>query len=61
MRAKGPFFAALIALADELDAKAIVVGSRGRSSLAAAVLGSVSTGVLHHTDRPVLVARAGDA
>ena len=61
VRAKGPFFAALIALADELDAKAIVVGSRGRSSLAAAVLGSVSTGVLHHTDRPVLVARAGDA
>jgi nucleotide-binding universal stress UspA family protein len=54
---KGPFFAALIALAEELDAKAIVAGSRGRSAIAAAVLGSVSTGLLHHTDRPVLIVR----
>lgn len=61
---RGPFFASLVDLADELGARAIVVGSRGRSSLAAAVLGSVSTGVLHHTDRPVLVVRddePGDA
>jgi nucleotide-binding universal stress UspA family protein len=58
VRAGGPFFAALLHTADELDAKAIVAGSRGRSSLAAAVLGSVSTGLLHHTRRPVLVVRA---
>jgi nucleotide-binding universal stress UspA family protein len=58
VRAGGPFFAALLHTADELDAKAIVAGSRGRSSLAAAVLGSVSTGMLHHTRRPVLVVRA---
>jgi nucleotide-binding universal stress UspA family protein len=60
VRSKGPFFAALIHLADELDARAIVAGSRGRSSLAAAVLGSVSTGLLHHTSRPVLIVRAED-
>lgn len=54
---RGPFFSALVHLADELDARALVLGSRGRSSLAAAVLGSVSTGVLHHTHRPVLVVR----
>ena len=60
VRAGGPFFAALVKEADELDARAIVAGSRGRSSLAAAVLGSVSTGLLHHTTRPVLVVRAGD-
>jgi nucleotide-binding universal stress UspA family protein len=54
----GPYFAALVRLADELDAAAIVVGSRGRSRLAAGILGSVSTGVLHHTGRPVLVVRA---
>jgi len=54
---RGPFFSSLVGLAEELDARAIVVGSRGRSSLAAAVLGSVSTGVLHHTTRPVLVVR----
>jgi nucleotide-binding universal stress UspA family protein len=58
VRSKGPFFAALIDFADELDARAIVAGSRGRSTLRAAVLGSVSTGLLHHTKRPVLVVRA---
>ena len=58
VRAGGPFFAALIDVADELDARAIVAGSRGRSTFAAAVLGSVSTGLLHHTRRPVLVVRA---
>jgi nucleotide-binding universal stress UspA family protein len=57
VRAGGPFFAALIEAADELDAQVIVAGSRGRSSVAAAVLGSVSTGLLHHTHRPVLVVR----
>jgi nucleotide-binding universal stress UspA family protein len=57
VRSKGPFFAALIHLADELDASAIVAGSRGRSALRAAVLGSVSTGLLHHTHRPELIVR----
>jgi nucleotide-binding universal stress UspA family protein len=60
VRAEGPFFAALVQCAEELDAVAIVVGSRGRSPVRAAVLGSVSTGVLHHTSRPVLVVRADD-
>jgi nucleotide-binding universal stress UspA family protein len=55
----GPFFAALIKLADELDARVIVAGSRGRSTIAAAVLGSVSTGILHHTSGPVLIVRDG--
>ena len=57
VRSRGPFFAAIVSCADELDASAIVLGSRGRSTLAATVLGSVSTGVLHHTERPVLVIR----
>ena len=60
VRAGGPFFAALLEAADELDARAIVAGSRGRSPLRAAVLGSVSTGLLHHTKRPVLVVQADD-
>jgi nucleotide-binding universal stress UspA family protein len=60
LRAGGPFFAALLHAADELDARAIVAGSRGRSSFASAVLGSVSTGLLHHTERPVLVVRGHD-
>jgi nucleotide-binding universal stress UspA family protein len=53
----GPFFASLLDVAAELDACVIVAGSRGRSSLAAAVLGSVSTGILHHAGRPVLIVR----
>jgi nucleotide-binding universal stress UspA family protein len=60
VRAGGPFFAALLATADELDARVIVAGSRGRSSLASAVLGSVSTGLLHHTGRPVMVVRGAE-
>jgi nucleotide-binding universal stress UspA family protein len=59
VRAGGPFFAALLELADDIDARVIVAGSRGRSSVAAAVLGSVSTGILHHTTRPVLLVRDG--
>jgi nucleotide-binding universal stress UspA family protein len=57
IRCSGAVFAALVRHADELDAAALVLGSRGRSTLAATLLGSVSTGVLHHTKRPVLVAR----
>ena len=57
VRTGGPYFAALLETADELDARVIVAGSRGRSAFAAAVHGSVSTGLLHHTRRPVLVVR----
>jgi nucleotide-binding universal stress UspA family protein len=60
VRCTGPFFAGLIEAAEELDANTIVAGSRGRSALRAAVLGSVSTGLLHHTSRPVLVVRSKD-
>jgi nucleotide-binding universal stress UspA family protein len=47
IRSAGAVFAAIVACADELDAAVIVMGSRGRSTLAATLLGSVSTGVLH--------------
>lgn len=57
IRSSGAVFAAILACAEELDAAAIVLGSRGRSTLAATLLGSVSTGVLHHSARPVVIAR----
>jgi nucleotide-binding universal stress UspA family protein len=45
------------AIADERDACAIVVGSRGLGRIKARLLGSTSRGLLHHTRRPVVVVR----
>jgi nucleotide-binding universal stress UspA family protein len=50
-----PYFRSLLDVAEEIDAAIVVLGSRGRSSMSAALLGSVSSGVLHHGSRPVLV------
>jgi nucleotide-binding universal stress UspA family protein len=42
-------------VAGELDAEAIVVGARGLGRVESALLGSVSSAVVHHARRPVLV------
>jgi nucleotide-binding universal stress UspA family protein len=49
--------ATLIAIAEQRDARAIVVGSRGLGGLKARMLGSTSRKLLHDTHRPVLVVR----
>jgi len=46
---------ALLASAEEHDAAAILVGSRGRGALTSTVLGSVASGLVHAAARPVLV------
>ncbi len=47
----------IVETAQELHADVIVMGSRGRSDLAAMLMGSVAHKVLHDADRPVLIAR----
>jgi nucleotide-binding universal stress UspA family protein len=49
---------ALIAVADEHDARLIAVGSYGERPLKSALVGSTPTRLLHLSRRPVLVVRA---
>ena len=63
-RIDGKLWATLLRLADEQRSAMVVAGQRGQSGVEAALLGSVSHGVLHHSERPVLIvpdsAPAGD-
>jgi nucleotide-binding universal stress UspA family protein len=45
----------ILEAAEELDAKLIVVGARGHSTVESLVLGAVSNAVVHHSKRAVLV------
>jgi nucleotide-binding universal stress UspA family protein len=45
----------ICAVAADRDARMIVIGSHGWGAMKRLVFGSVSTGVLHHAQRPVLV------
>ena len=49
---------AIVDFARAREADMIVVGSRGLGRIAGAILGSVSSAVAQHADRPVLVAKA---
>lgn len=46
---------AVLDTAEEKGAAVVVLGARGRSGLGSALLGSVSSGVVHNSTRPVLV------
>lgn len=49
----------IVACAGRAGADLVVVGCRGRGGSALALLGSVSSAILHRCDRPVLVVRGG--
>jgi len=51
----GPVWCALRDSADEHESPVIVIGSHGRGVVEAAVLGSVSSALVHNAHRPVLV------
>lgn len=51
----GKTWRAICDVAGEIDAATIVLGARGLSRMGSLLLGSVSSAVLAHTERPVLV------
>jgi nucleotide-binding universal stress UspA family protein len=55
LRGKPKAWPTLLAKADAIDAAVVVIGSRGQGAVKSALLGSVSSGLLHHAHRPVLV------
>jgi nucleotide-binding universal stress UspA family protein len=55
--ATGPVWKTIVEIADRELAATIVMGSRGLTGLRAILLGSVSSAVVHHADRPTLIVR----
>jgi nucleotide-binding universal stress UspA family protein len=56
-KATGSVWQAIVEIADRHDAAMIVMGSRGLTGMRSMLLGSVSSAVAHHADRPVLIVR----
>ena len=52
---------ALVAAADDHDVAVVVTGTRGRSRIAAALLGSTAEAIVRHAGRPVLLVPPGPA
>ena len=57
--ARGPVWQAILDVADEYDAAAIVLGRRGLGGIKSMLLGSVSNAVVHHSTRPVIIIPRG--
>ena len=63
VEATGPVWKTILDVADRYGAAMIVMGSRGLTGVRSMLLGSVSSAVVEHADRPTLVVRqpvAGD-
>jgi nucleotide-binding universal stress UspA family protein len=55
IKAAGPLWQTIIEIAERHDAAALVMGSRGLAGVRSMLLGSVSSAVVHHSDRPTVV------
>ncbi len=55
--ASGPLWEAIVEVADRHDAAVVIMGPRGLTGLRSKLLGSVSSAVVDHADRPTLVVR----
>ena len=60
VRAEPSVWSTILEAADEANALAVVVGSRGQSTVRSALLGSVSNAVVHQCRRPVVVVHPSD-
>jgi nucleotide-binding universal stress UspA family protein len=61
IKAAGPVWKTILELADRQDAGAIVMGSRGLTGVRSMLLGSVSSAVAEHANRPTLIIRRSAA
>jgi nucleotide-binding universal stress UspA family protein len=57
VEATAPVWKTIVEIADRHDAAIIAIGSRGLTGLRPLLLGSVSSAIVHHADRPTLVIR----
>jgi nucleotide-binding universal stress UspA family protein len=55
VEATGAVWKTILEVAESHDVSTIVIGSRGLTGLRSMLLGSVSSTVVHHADRPTLV------
>jgi nucleotide-binding universal stress UspA family protein len=55
VKTTGSVWRTILETAERHDAAAIVMGSRGLTGIRSMLLGSVSSAVVHHADRPTLV------
>jgi nucleotide-binding universal stress UspA family protein len=57
VEATGPVWKTIVEIADRHDAATIVMGSRGLTGLRPMLVGSVSSAIVQHADRPTLIVR----
>jgi nucleotide-binding universal stress UspA family protein len=60
VQAAGAAWHAIVEVAQDHDAALIVMGSRGLTGVRSALMGSVSSAVVHHSDLPTLVIHRRD-